>query len=266
MATGGLSITGGYIYHGTKWPSLNNYFICTDYISGNIWMVRPNGTFIRQAKVTGVTNIATFGQDNAGELYAVSRSSGTIFSVTVINETPLPLTLIQFYGKDYSGYNEITWKTGYEENIEKYIIEYTTNGSDYQVAGEVLSKYGTNGGSYTFTHQINNRQVLRYRLRIKEIDNKVSYSPIISIGSISKQRIQVYPTTIKGGGGMVNIISNEPISRMTIYSLEGKELYVKYMNGVTGYYSIPISGLKKGMYLIRLSNDQFTQTDKIIIE
>ncbi|MEO5564938.1 MAG: PQQ-dependent sugar dehydrogenase [Chitinophagaceae bacterium] len=266
MATGGRSITGGYVYQGSRWPSLKNYFICADYVSGNLWMVRSNGTFTLQTKVTGVTNISSFGQDNAGELYALSRNTGTVFNVTVVNEAPLPLTLIHFSGKDYSGYNEITWKTGYEEDIEKYIIEYSTNGTDYQVAGEELSKYGSSGGTYTFTHQINNRQVLRYRLRIREIDNKVSYSPIISIGSISKQRIQVYPTTIKGGGGMVNIISTEPIARMTLYTMEGKEVYSKFMNGVTGYSSIPISGLRKGMYLMRLSNAQFTQTDKIIIE
>ena len=158
IATGGFSITGGYVYQGNFYPSLTGYFVCADYVSGNVWIVRPNGAFTRQEKVTGVSNISTFGQDNDGELYAISRSTGTISRIIVANEAPLPLTLINFPVK-ITGYNELTWTTGFEENIEKYIIEYSTNGTDYQTAGEVLSKYGTNGGTYAFKHQINNQQV-----------------------------------------------------------------------------------------------------------
>ena len=261
-ATGGFSITGGYVYRGNLYPSLNGYFVCTDYVSNNVWIVRPNGAFIRRAGT--LTNVSTFGQDNSGELYAISRSAGTISRIVVANEAPLPLTLISFSGKDYAGYNELTWTTGFEENIEKYIVEYTINGTDYQTAGEVVSKYGSSGGSYTLKHNINNQQVIRYRIRITELDHKQSYSPVISIGEISKKRIQVYPTIVSTGS--INIISTIPVTRLSVFTLDGKEIYIKYMAGSTGYTSVPLSGLKKGMYLVKLTGDGFSQTDKIIIE
>jgi hypothetical protein len=158
----------------------------------------------------------------------------------------------------------LNWTTGFEENIEKYIVEYSTNGRDYQAAGELSSKYGSAGGAYTFKHTVNNRQVIRYRLRITELDNKQSYSPVISLGEVSKKRIQVYPTVVSGGS--INIISTVPVMRLSVFTLDGKEIYAKYMAGSTGYTSIPLSGLKKGFYLLKLAGDGFSQTDKIIIE
>jgi glucose/arabinose dehydrogenase len=262
MATGGLSITGGYVYRGNLYPSLRGYFVATDYVSKNVWIIQPNGAFNRRAGT--ISNVSSFGQDSNGELYALSYTGGTVSRISVANESPLPLTLINFSGKDYSGYNELIWTTGFEENINKYIVEYSINGTDYQTAGELASKYGSAGGGYTFKHSINNQQVIRYRLRITELDNKQSYSPIISIGEVSKKRIQVYPTLVSAGS--INIISTLPVMRLSIFTLEGKEVYVKYMGGSTGYTSVPLSGLKKGLYLMKLSGDGFNQTDKIIIQ
>lgn len=262
MATGGLSITGGYVYRGNLYPSLKGYFVATDYVSKNVWIIQPNGAFVRRAGT--ISNVSSFGQDNNGELYTLSYTGGTVSRITVANEAPLPLTLIKFSGKDYSGYNELNWTTGFEENIEKYIVEYTLNGTDYQTAGELGSKYGSAGGTYTFKHNINNQQVIRYRLRITELDHKQSFSPIISIGEVSKKRIQVYPTIVSAGS--INIISTLPVMRLSVFTLEGKEVYAKYMAGSTGYTSVPLSGLRKGMYLMKLSGDGFSQTDKIIIE
>jgi len=236
--------------------------VATDYISKNVWIIQPNGAFNRRAGT--ISNVSSFGQDNNGELYALSYTGGTVFRITVANESPLPLTLINFSGKDYSGYNELRWTTGFEENIEKYIVEYSINGTDYQTAGELPSKYGSAGGTYTFKHNINNQQVIRYRLRITELDHKQSYSPIISIGVVSKKRIQVYPTVVSTGS--INIISTVPVMRLSVFTLDGKEIYARYMAGSTGYTSVPLSGLKKGMYLMKLTGDGINQTDKIIIE
>jgi glucose/arabinose dehydrogenase len=34
---GGFSITGGIVYRGTQYPALYGYYMCADYVSGNVW-------------------------------------------------------------------------------------------------------------------------------------------------------------------------------------------------------------------------------------
>ncbi|MEK7253358.1 MAG: 3-coathanger stack domain-containing protein, partial [Bacteroidota bacterium] len=90
-STGGFSITGGYVYRGTNSPDLNGWYVVADYSSDNFWLLRPNGLGGFDAGIqtnVPVADISTFGEDEAGELYAASLG-GAVYSVTAIAE-PCP--------------------------------------------------------------------------------------------------------------------------------------------------------------------------------
>lgn len=80
-ATGGCSITGGYVYTGTAYPLLANKYIFADYCSNKIGLVSPNGT-ITYTPAFGGNNFSTFGEDATGELYIAGISSGTVYKIT----------------------------------------------------------------------------------------------------------------------------------------------------------------------------------------
>ena len=80
FATGGLSLTGGYVYRGCKYPLLYGYYICADFVSDNVWQISSNGTLENMFSAIG-DDISTFGEDEDGELYAVSLN-GTVYQVT----------------------------------------------------------------------------------------------------------------------------------------------------------------------------------------
>ena len=70
----GVSITGGYVYHGQAIPALRGAYVYGDFTTGLIFAVRQkdgkateHGT-IHQQKGT-VYQIASFGEDAAGEIY-----------------------------------------------------------------------------------------------------------------------------------------------------------------------------------------------------
>jgi glucose/arabinose dehydrogenase len=74
----GLSITGGYVYRGKRIPELVGVYVYGDFDSGRIWGLRyQNGKLVANAELIDVTrsrklNIASFGEDAAGELYILA--------------------------------------------------------------------------------------------------------------------------------------------------------------------------------------------------
>jgi glucose/arabinose dehydrogenase len=69
----GCSITGGYVYRGSKVPAAAGRYFYGDYCSGTIWSLRLSGgaaTGIRKEPF-GVRGLTSFGEDAAGGLYLV---------------------------------------------------------------------------------------------------------------------------------------------------------------------------------------------------
>src|SRR5690606_6142391 len=75
----GGSISGGYVYRGSSVPGLEGQYVFADFVSGRIWTASAaSGWTIELLLDTGF-NIATFGEDAAGELYVADYGGGVIY-------------------------------------------------------------------------------------------------------------------------------------------------------------------------------------------
>lgn len=79
----GCSVTGGYVYRGQMYPELwGNYFV-SDYCSGIIWRLFPQGDgWLADALVDSDLLVSTFGEDVNGELFVANYWSGAIYRIT----------------------------------------------------------------------------------------------------------------------------------------------------------------------------------------
>jgi glucose/arabinose dehydrogenase len=79
--TQGCSITGGYVYRGTRYPQMAGVYFFGDFCSGNIWGLRQEASgewkMVLLLK-TGVS-ISSFGEDSTGEIYVVGYRDGIIY-------------------------------------------------------------------------------------------------------------------------------------------------------------------------------------------
>ncbi|MAT97513.1 MAG: hypothetical protein CL608_10260 [Anaerolineaceae bacterium] len=93
----GNVITGGYVYRGNDFPSLNGIYIYADFGSSNFWLAQNSGGWnITPLGDIGVSFPSTFGEGCDGELYVASHG-GTIYQIQSNNPTkPAGAALDQF--------------------------------------------------------------------------------------------------------------------------------------------------------------------------
>jgi glucose/arabinose dehydrogenase len=82
----GCSISGGYVYRGSKIPGLRGAYLYGDYCSGRVWFTRydvANQTVATPVELTGDLGsdryaISSFGQDASGEIYLVDHGGSVL--------------------------------------------------------------------------------------------------------------------------------------------------------------------------------------------
>ena len=79
----GCSVTGGFVYRGSRSPALRGTYLYGDYCSGRIWGLRREGErWVNRLLLDTELAISTFGEDEAGEVYVAGHGGGTVDVIT----------------------------------------------------------------------------------------------------------------------------------------------------------------------------------------
>ncbi len=79
-AAGACAVTGGYVYRGRTIPALTGAYVFGDFCLGRLEALRlgPGGAVERWLLGPVLPNLASFGEDAQGELYALSLTDGVV--------------------------------------------------------------------------------------------------------------------------------------------------------------------------------------------
>jgi glucose/arabinose dehydrogenase len=263
LTTGGSSVTGGYVYRGSEYPSLNGYYIFADYISNNQWMISDssNTWIVRQQSGTFPRNIVGFGEGEDGSLYACSITEGAVYKIEAI--TGVQVNILDFAGVERYGITQLSWATT-EQNILHYEVESSNDSINFVRQGIMIARNLPSQNNYRFADNIRGFQKKFYRLRIVNKSGQWNYSKTIAVANNFNLTNFIFPSVIRNN--MVSLYISDTYDNLLLFAANGTIVQTKNIRGFKGRMDISVSTLSKGMYLVKLSNSKRYITQWIFVD
>ncbi|ACT93167.1 choice-of-anchor E domain-containing protein [Dyadobacter fermentans] len=252
--TSGASVFNKYSF-ANAYPARNTSnatIITTNFVgSGNDVFTIPT---LAQSSVaiTGSGNLRT-----SIETY-VSAGACVVYTYA---EGALPVTLVSFNAKKRENVSELEWKTTAEINSDRFEIERSIQGGDWEKIGTVAAaKQSSVLSSYSFTDSepLNGQNL--YRLKMIDSDETFAYSRIVNLTFKNKSELIVYPNP---ASERITVKSEEQndVSKIEIYNRLGV-LETQSEDG----NSINVQKLINGIYSIKVYyKTGFNESQNIVI-
>jgi len=188
-----------------------------------------------------------------------------IGSVNAVN-SPLPITLTEFYGIPGKGTVTLKWKTESEDKFDYFQVQRSKDGQEFQVIGEEKGMgTSTTPASYSYL-DTNPFSKNYYRLKIIDLDGTSSFTKVILVNSIElTASLAVYPNPITNRKFTVDFNDGDASkAQIILVDLLGKSTLTMEMEGSRQEVELPAS-IGPGIYFLRISKGMNQQTVKIII-
>jgi glucose/arabinose dehydrogenase len=78
---GGCSVTGGYVYRGSRQPGMVGNYLFSDYCTGTIWTLAAGGRLLPLPLAESGLRVSSFGEGEDGEIYLVDIFGGGLYRV-----------------------------------------------------------------------------------------------------------------------------------------------------------------------------------------
>jgi len=206
----------------TLWATGSSLFNGT---GGNIWMNLPN---IQRNVFTQINPT----------IAPMNLCAPKVFGV-------VPIKLSNFTCVAQSNDAALDWHSAEEINADKYILEYSKNGSNFQSIS-IISAKGSNS-NYKYVHQQVNGTAF-YRIKMMDKDGSFAYSEIRVLKFDKKTGFTIAPNP---ANDVVHVFTKNSaaIKSIQILSVDGQVINTlsKYNSG----QQISISNLARGTYILK---------------
>jgi len=180
----------------------------------------------------------------------------------LIEAAPLPVKLISFIAKEEAcSVALLRWSTASELNVDKFVIEYSTDGRSYEAVKSIKAANKQEGFSYA-THVKQNEMIGYYRLKIVDFDRSFEYSPIAKIEfTCTEAGISLYPNPTTNFVVLTALKGTELIQ---IFDAAGE--LVSEQKAVWGENEVKMNRFEPGTYHIYVKEGETgsTTTFKVI--
>jgi Secretion system C-terminal sorting domain len=180
----------------------------------------------------------------------------------------LPIDLLSFKAEKKNTAVELKWEAENQLNFSHFEVERSSTATgSFTKIGSVQSSAATTG-NYSFTDATAARYMENayYRLKMIDIDGTFKYSPITMIHFDNTATFSIKPSLLSAGEAITVFISGngQVKADVKLFDMSGKMIAQK--NQVYGQVQLETASLKKGMYIINVSNGITTQTFRAVVQ
>ena len=260
----GASISGGYVYRGSEHPVLEGFYVCADYVSNYLWMIKVTSFDPLELDVyvqdgTGLAyGLVTFGEDDDGELYA-SNLDGVIYSVSASGFLP-----VQWGSADahiIQGGNQIDWTIHQSLGIEYFEVQRSLNSGfdNFTVVTQVEPV--EDQISYKYIDPFIHTRTVYYRIAAHMSDGSIEYSPFMRILPDTGSK----PSLVFDQNHnlwRINIPNDWQNGEVILYDLQGKEVYTRKIGSQDQLELTP--PITPGSYFVKVSGEMGTWSERLV--
>ena len=250
-----------------------------DYIGQNVLGIERNGidtSYLNNMFTAKNNNISSL-TVRYGTLTIVSSSSSRQHSLYMKGfaypGSTLPVKLTAFTATlNNNNKVDLKWSTASEINVSHFVIERSTDGSNYSDIGMVFA-YGnsTDQKNYTYTDNVSNFQtaIVYYRLRSVDIDEKAQYSEtrVIRISKQSEATVNIvtYPNPVSSEL-RITIPTNWQNKKVIYEIFQANGQVAKRIESASSSQTetMNVSQLSSGFYFVRVTCNGEIAIQKII--
>ncbi len=161
--------------------------------------------------------------------------------------TSLPVKLIKFSGVQNGNDVLLNWIVGEEKNVARYEVQGSTDGQNFHTAGNVAA---ANQSNYQFLYAgAVTAGMQYYRLRMVDIDGKVTYSDVLKISAKSSYSLTIVTNPV---ASMLTVTGLKNSGELRIIDLAGKTILKQNIHSST--VSIDASRLHAGLYAVQYTD------------
>jgi hypothetical protein len=262
----GISAVTGNVLANDNIPSDNEVyssFVVTPPSSGTL-VLAANGSFTFTPGPTFTGGPVTFTYQVTDNGYPATTSNIATVTLNFPTLAMLPIVLKDFKASLSGGQVNLDWLVENNEDGDYFEVQKSGDGNQF---GTFTTIFANNHNTKYSASDNANSMVTYYRLRIVNLDGTVSFSKVVAIKtSVQSSALQVRGTTI---GQVLTFTYDTPETFQTqvqVYSLNGAKVQAANMsmNKGEGQYSLDISKLSAGMYVISVAQGNARQAVKFI--
>lgn len=180
---------------------------------------------------------------------------GLSWSDIISNTAVLPVSIKDLKLTTKNNISSISWASETEVNFSKYVVLFSTNGTDFKEVGTVVAKGNNSNYSFNYAHIGDGY----FKLKMVDLDGSFVFSKILH-AKTKAILIQVGPNPVVDKLYVTNM--PEGINTAVLYTISGATVKTQLVKDTN--LALSLAGLQSGQYVLKIMNNGKTVYSTIV--